>query len=138
MPPVVRTAVLEPRTPVEEGRCSGAGLGTSPGQCYRSDRQLRSPVSQVSATVLLTLDRLEQGLEVALAEAERSVPLDQLEEHRRPVLHGLGEDLQQIPVLVPVDQDGALLELLDGHAHLTDAGSQLGVVVVRVWRGQEL
>ena len=60
---------------------------------------------QVAAELLLPLDRLEQRLEVALAEAERAVPLDQLEEHRRAVLHGLGEDLQQVAVLVPVDQD---------------------------------
>ena len=63
--------------------------------------------SQVAAQFLLPLDGLEQRLEVALAEAERAVPLDQLEEDRRPVAERLGEDLQQVAVLVPVDQDAA-------------------------------
>src|SRR5216683_3601970 len=51
---------------------------------------------------LLPLDGLEQRLEVALAEPLRAVPLDQLEEQCRPVLYRLGEDLQQVPILVPV------------------------------------
>src|SRR5262249_15879034 len=57
--------------------------------------------SQVAATRLLALYGLEQRLEVALAEAERPVPLDQLEEHGGTVTHRLGEDLQQVAVLVP-------------------------------------
>src|SRR6476660_2721937 len=83
--------------------------------------------SEVAALVLLALDRLEQRLEVALAEAQRAVPLDQLEEHRRPVAQRLGEDLQQVAVLVAVDQDLAGLELLDRHPHFPDALAQLGV-----------
>ena len=35
---------------------------------------------------LLALDRFEQRLEVALAEAAAALPLDDLEEHRRPIL----------------------------------------------------
>ena len=58
--------------------------------------------------LLLALDRLEQRLEVALAEAQRAVPLDQLEEHGGPVAERLGEDLQQVAVLVAVDEDAAL------------------------------
>src|SRR3712207_699751 len=38
---------------------------------------------EVAAARLLALDGLEQRLEVALAEAQRAVPLDELEEHRR-------------------------------------------------------
>ena len=69
--------------------------------------------SEVAAGVLLALDGLEERLEVALAEAERAVALDQLEEDRRAVAERLGEDLQQVAVLVAVDQDPALLQLLD-------------------------
>ena len=47
---------------------------------------------EVAAALLLALDGLEEGLEVALAEAERAVPLDQLEEHGRPVLHRLSKE----------------------------------------------
>src|SRR3954466_4159725 len=96
------------------------------------------PGSEVAALFLLALDRLEQGLEVALSETERAVPLDELEEDGRPVAGGLGEDLQQVAVLVAVDQDPALLQLLDRGPDLTDAGAQLGVLVVGVRRGEEL
>src|SRR3954452_19824631 len=94
--------------------------------------------SQVPPPLLLALDRLEEGLEVALAEAERPVPLDELEEHRRAVTQGLGEDLQEVAALVAVDEDAAPLELLDRHADLADAGAQLGVLVVRVRGAEEL
>ena len=102
-------------------------------------RASKPPVRyRVAAPVLLALDRLEERLEVALAEAERAVPLDQLEEDRRPVADRLGEDLQQVAVLVAVDQDAALLQLLDRHPDVADAGPQLGVLVVGVRRGEEL
>src|SRR6478672_417275 len=83
--------------------------------------------SEVAAELLLALDGLEQCLEVALAEAEGAVALDELEEHGGPVAEGLGEDLQEVAVLVAVDEDAALLQLLDRDAHLTDAGAELGV-----------
>src|SRR5664279_5521067 len=75
---------------------------------------------QVAPGRLLPLDRLEQRLEVALAEPERAVPFDEFEEDRRPVAERLGEDLQQVPVLVPVDQDAALLQFVDGHPDVPD------------------
>src|SRR3954471_13538127 len=94
--------------------------------------------SEVAAQLLLALDRLEEGLEVALAEAERAVSLDELVEDRGTVADRLGEDLQQVAVLVAVDQDGALLQLLDRHPHLADPGAELGVVVVGVRRLEEV
>src|SRR3954470_23918891 len=60
---------------------------------------------EVPAQRLLALDRLEQRLEVPVAEAARAVTLDHLEEERRPVLRGLREDLQQVPVVVSVGED---------------------------------
>ena len=50
-----------------------------------SEATIRGPAgtSEVAAALLLALDGLEERLEVALAEAERAVPLDQLEEDRR-------------------------------------------------------
>src|SRR6266516_7527497 len=79
--------------------------------CSAEGRQAdgRRP-SEVPAPGLLPLDGLEQRLEVALAESLRAVALDQLEEHRRPVLHRLGEDLQQVAVLVPVGKNAQLPE----------------------------
>src|ERR671917_280498 len=76
--------------------------------------------SEVAAALLLALDRLEQRLEVALAEPERAVPLDELEEHRRAVLDGLGEDLQQVAVLVAVDEDPQLAQGVDVDPGLAD------------------
>src|SRR5919108_3956487 len=88
-----------------------------------------SSVLQVAAALLLALDRLEQRLEVAVAEAARAVALDDLEEDRRAVADRLREDLQQVALVVAVDEDALLAqvgELLDdlGHArgHLLIVG----------------
>ena len=61
--------------------------------------------SEVAPALLVALDRLEERLEVALAEAVRPPSLDDLEEEGRPVGDRLGEDLEQVPAGVPVDQD---------------------------------
>src|SRR5690349_5510825 len=76
---------------------------------------------EVAALGLLALDGLEQGLEVAVAEAARAVALDDLEEQRGAVAGRLREDLQQVALVVAVDEDALLLEVgqlaLDlGHA----------------------
>ena len=46
------------------------------------------------------------------------VPLDDLYEDGGSVLHGLGEDLQQVAVVVIVDQDLQLLQLGEVFRHL--------------------
>src|SRR6476469_826509 len=94
--------------------------------------------SEVAALVLLAFDRLEERLEVALAEAERAVPLDELEEDGRAVAERLGEDLQQVAVLVAVDEDAATLQLLDGDPDLTDPSAEGRVLVVGVGSAEEL
>lgn len=68
------------------------------------------------------------------------VALDDLEEHRRPVLHVLGEDLQQVAVVVEVDQD---VELLDGVEVLHDLRGRAlealtKLLVVRLGHHQEV
>src|SRR5947207_13063387 len=80
---------------------------------------------------LLALDRLEQRLEVALAEAPRPLPLDDLEEQRRPVRHRLGEDLQHVPLVVAIDEDAQLRQLLDALVDLADARGQSIVIGAR-------
>src|SRR5437763_10464761 len=75
-----------------------------------------------AAADLVELDRLEQGLEIALAEALIALALDDLEEDRAD--HILGEDLEEQALAGlgrAVDQDAALAHLLDrmavaGHA----------------------
>src|SRR3954469_11154533 len=86
---------------------------------------------QVASSLLLALDRLEQRLEVALAEAERAVAFDQLEEHRGSVLHRLGEDLQEVAVLVTVGQDLQLPQRFQRHSGVADPRTQLVVISVR-------
>src|SRR5258707_15889277 len=68
--------------------------------------------SECTAPALLQLDRLEECLEVSLAEAPRPVTLDDLEEEGRAVLDGLGEDLEQVALLVAIDEDAEVGELV--------------------------
>ena len=60
----------------------------------RSFCAVSSSRSEVPPLVLLELDALEERLEVARPEPLVVVALDQLDEHRRPVLQRLREDLE--------------------------------------------
>src|SRR5213083_1589201 len=91
--------ISQPRRGIGHGLCSSRS----------SDRACRAAVSSWSMLVmclprrpleiaserLLALDRLEERLEVAVAEAAGAVALDHLEKHGRTVLGSLREDLQQ-------------------------------------------
>src|SRR5712691_9713910 len=90
---------------------------------------------QVAAERLLALDGLEQRLEVAVTEASCAVPLDHLEEHRRPILRGLREDLKQVAVVVAVGEDLVLAQVRPVLGDLADAVAD--VLVVRVGRVEE-
>src|SRR5262245_37645608 len=94
------------------------------------------PPSEVPPKRLLLLDRLEQRLEVPLAEAPRALSLDHLVEQSRPVLHGLREDLQQVTIGITIDENAELLELIDRFSDLSDAALQLLVIGRR--RAEEL
>src|SRR4051794_35460625 len=85
---------------------------------------------------LLALDGLEERLEVAVAEAAGAVTLDHLEEDRRPVADRLGEDLQQVALVVAVDEDAEPLEILEVLGDLADPVRR--VVVVGLGRVEEL
>ena len=74
-------------------------------RCWRSRRS--SAALDDAAANLVELHRLEQRLEVALAESVVALALDELEEHRPELV--LGEDLQQQLVRIAVDQDVAPL-----------------------------
>src|SRR5207248_1474416 len=88
-----------------------------------------------AAESLLSLDRLEEGLEVALAECRRPVALDHLEEDSRPVLRGLREDLEQVAVVVAVGEDLQALEVGVALRDLADPAFDL--LVVRLRRVEE-
>src|SRR3954447_17317600 len=86
---------------------------------------------QVPAQRLLPLDCLEQRLEVAVAEAARAVALDHLEEERRAVLRGLGEDLEEVAVVVAVGEDPQPPQVVPRLVDLADAVGRLLVVRLR-------
>ena len=72
---------------------------------------------QHAAANLVFLDRFEQRLEIAFAEALVALALDDFEENRAN--HILGEDLQQQALAVgrrAVDEDAAFFELVSGLA----------------------
>src|SRR5437016_625576 len=72
--------------------------------------QVRSGTSKIGAARLVALDRFEQCLEVAFAEAGRAVTLDDLEEHSRTVGDRLGGDLEQVAVVVAVGENVSALQ----------------------------
>src|SRR5580765_8009788 len=92
--------------------------------------------SEIAAEGLLALDRLEERLEVPLAEPACAVALDHLEEESRPVLRGLREDLQQVPILVPVDEDAQATQVVPVFTDLADTRHRILVVGLR--SGEEL
>src|SRR4051794_19659863 len=91
--------------------------------------------SEVAASSLLALDGLEQGLEVAGAEALGTFTLDDLEEDGRPIGDRLAEDLQEIAVLILVDENAELLERVPRKGEVSESISY--VHVVAVWHGEE-
>src|SRR5690606_5578056 len=79
-------------------------------------------LSEDPAAHLVALDALEQGLEVALAEALVALALDDLEEDRADRV--LGEDLQQLALAglrIGVDQDAVAAQALHVLAVVRDA-----------------
>src|SRR3984885_7216789 len=113
-------------------RPSALPLRTALGSPLRTalGRRCRA-ASEVSAPRLLELDGLEQILEVALAESLRPVPFDHLEEHRRPVLNRLGEDLQQVAVLVAVGEDPEFAQLVERDPGVANPLPEYVVIAVR-------
>ncbi len=65
----------------------------------------RAHLLQVAALGLLAFDRLEERLEVSLAEARCTLTLDDLGEQGGAVGKVLGEDLKEIATSVHVDED---------------------------------
>src|ERR1039458_4225463 len=91
---------------------------------------------EVAPRRLLTLDRFEQRLEVAFAEALAALALDDLEEERRTVADRTRENLQQVAVVIAVDED---VERTQPIEVLVDAGGAVTErVVVGPRGGQEL
>src|SRR5689334_24830167 len=86
---------------------------------------------QIASLLLLALDRLEQCLEIALAEAAAALALDNLDKQRRPILQRLAEDLQQVALLVAIDQHAALGQLAIVLGDRPDAAGQIFIIRIR-------
>ena len=81
---------------------------------------------EISAGSLICFDCLEERLEIACAKALVVVSLDDFNKQSRAILEWLGEDLQQIAVVVVVNQNLQLFQL--------QRKKMLFVVVVSDWR----
>ena len=73
-------------------------------------------------------DGLKQCFEISFSEAPTTFPLDEFKENRRPVLHWLGKELQQVTVLIPVGQDTQLGDGLDSLVDFSDAPGKILVI----------
>src|SRR5262249_18822295 len=77
----------------------------SSGKSLSSTTGTQADISEVAAPRLIALDRLEQRLEIPFAESAGAAPLDELEEQRRSIGDRLGEDLQQVSLVIAVGED---------------------------------
>lgn len=97
-------------------------------------------LSKVSSLALVDFDGLEEGLEVTCSKALVVPSLDDFNEEGWSVLERLGEDLQQISLLIVVHQD---VQLLNDIKVLCDLGSAFleldpKILVVLLGDGQEV
>src|SRR5688500_6439710 len=86
---------------------------------------------EIPAPRLFPLDRFEERLEIAFSEALRALPLDDLVEERRPVLHGFREDLEQVTLIVAIHEYAELAERLEVFIDRPDAIEQRVVIARR-------
>src|SRR5207302_11119957 len=86
---------------------------------------------QVPTLGMLALEGLEQGLEVAFAEAACAMALDQLEEDRRAIAERGGEDLQEVALVVAIDEDPEATQVRERLRDRPDPPGHLLVIAVR-------
>ena len=60
---------------------------------------------QISSRSLIQFNTLEQCFEVPRSEPLMVVSLDYLQKDSWPILHGLREDLQKIPIVIVINQN---------------------------------
>ena len=94
-------------------------------------RSYRLPRSACSRSIAS-----KSALKLPVAEAARAVPLDHLEEQRRPVLRRLREDLQQVAVVVAVGEDPEPLQVAVVLVDLADAVRRRPRSTCRACRGR--
>src|SRR6478672_796306 len=65
---------------------------------------------QVAPRFLFLLQRFEERLEIALAETLRPFALDYFEKECGPVFNWLGENLEEITLVIPIDENAEASE----------------------------
>src|SRR5215213_2658607 len=98
-------------------------------------REYGSSALEISSQCLFALDRLEERLEVACAEALGSLALNDLVENGWPVFDRLRENLKQVSFIVPVDENPELLKRREIFIDFAD--SRGNVIVIRCRNLQE-
>src|SRR2546421_4463322 len=88
-------------------------------------------ILQISSQFLLVLQRLEKGLEVPFAKAAGTFAFDHFKEDRRSIDNRLGEDLQQVALIVVIDKDPQFRQLLDILGNLANTIQHGLIVIVR-------
>src|SRR6202044_993622 len=86
--------------------------------------------SEIPSRRLLSLNGLEQSLEVTLAKAATPLPLDDLVKDSRPILYGTRKNLQHVALVIPIDEYPKTFKLLNRFVDFTDALLEGGVVTV--------
>src|SRR6266480_5555261 len=94
-------------------------------KCFAS---LNMTKLQIASPVLLFLERFEQRFEITFAETLGAFALNDFEEQRRTIFHRLGEDLQQISLVVAIDQNAESLQGLKVFVDVADTSGQLIVI----------
>ncbi len=61
--------------------------------------------SQVTSQLLFPLNGFKEGLKITFPKTLCPLALDDFKEQRGPILHRLGENLQQVTFLIPVHQN---------------------------------
>src|SRR3989442_796355 len=90
---------------------------------------------QISSQRLLSLDCFKERLKVPFSKTTSSLALNHFKEDRRAVDDRLGEDLQQVALIVVIDQDTEFCQLLQVLIDLANAIQH--ILIIRVWRFQE-
>src|SRR5260370_42106286 len=85
---------------------------------------------QIPSSRLLHFNRFKQRFEIPFSKSAAALALDHFEEHGRPILHRLRENLQQVAFLVAVHKYTERAQLVERFLHRPDPRRQQ--IIIRV------